>query len=141
MNTCFACFDEPFCALDGELRNARVALDIAVVRARHHFRLRTRAPEVGDFFRPFIDQQNDQFHLLVILRDRFGDVMQQSRFAGARRRDDQTALTHPERRHQIHDARRVTVGHGFEFDPLVRVDCGQLFERHAVPDTSLALHR
>ena len=122
-------FDQALGALDGELRDARVALDVAVVRAGHDFGLRAGAPEVGDFLRPFIDQQDDQFHLRMILHDRVGDVMQQRRLAGARRRDDQAALTHAERRHQIHDARGVTIGHRFEFDPLIRVDRRQLFER------------
>ena len=75
-----ACFDETFRALDRELGDARVALDIAVVRARHEFGLRTRTAEIGHFFRTFIDQENDQFHLRMILHDRVGDVMQQASF-------------------------------------------------------------
>ena len=122
-------FDQTFGALDRELRDARVALDIAVVRARHDFGLGTGAPEIGHFFRPFIDQKNDQIHLRMILRHRVGDVMQQRRLARARRRDDQTALAHAERRHQIHDARGVTIRHRLELDPLVRIDRRQFFER------------
>ena len=101
-----------------------LSFELAMISA-----LRAGAPEIGDFFRPFIDQENDQLHLRMIFHDRVGDVMQQGRLAGARRRDDQTALAHAERRHQIHDPRGVTIGHGFELDPLVRVDRRQLFER------------
>ena len=64
----------------------------------------------------------------MIFHDRIGDVLEQRRLAGARRRDDQAALAFAERRHQIHDPRRVTIGHGLELDPLVRIDRGQLFE-------------
>ncbi len=92
-----ACFDQPFRPLDGELRDAGVTLDIAVIRAGHQFRLRMRTPEISDLFRTFIDQENDHMHLFVIFRDGLGDVMQQRRFARARRRDDQPALAHAER--------------------------------------------
>ncbi len=50
----------------------------------------------------------------MILRHRIGDVMEQRRLAGARRGDDQTALAHAERGHHVHDARGVTLGHGFQ---------------------------
>ena len=117
-------FDETLGALDRELSDARVTLDIAVVRARHDFRQRTRAPKIRHFFRTFVDEENDQLHLRMILDDRVGDVMQQRRLAGAGRRDNQTALSHSERRHQIHDARRVTIRHGLELDAPVRIDRG-----------------
>ena len=83
-----------------------------------------RPAKIGHFFRALINQENDQDHLRVILGDRIGDVMQQSCLACARRRDNQTALAHSQWRHQIHDARGVTVRHRLELDPLVRVDGG-----------------
>src|SRR5438552_8573887 len=64
----------------------------------------------------------------MIFGDCLGDVMEQRCLAGARRRDNQTTLTHPERRHQIHDPRRVTIRHGLELDPLVRVDRRQFLK-------------
>ena len=88
-----------------------------------------RTPEIGDLFRAFIDKQNDHVHILVIFRDCLGDVMQQRRLAGARRGDNQTALTHAQRRHQIHDARRVTVRVRLKLNSLVRVDRRQFLER------------
>ena len=81
-------FDEPFRALDGKLRDASVAFDIAVVRARHQFGRRMRTPEIGDLLRPFIDKQNNHMHLLVIFRDCFSDVMQQCRLASPGRRNN-----------------------------------------------------
>ena len=88
-----------------------------------------RSFEISDFFRALIDQKNNQLHLRVIFCDRVGDVMEQCRFAGARRRDDQTALAHAERRHQVHDAGGVTIGHGLKFDPLVGIDRRKFLER------------
>src|SRR5205823_4237187 len=46
----------------------------------------------------------------------------------ARRRDNQTALAHSQRRHQVHDPRRVTVRHGFELDFFVRINRGQFLK-------------
>ena len=47
---------------------------------------------VGDFFRPLVDEQDDERDLGMILGDRVGDLLQEDRLAGARRRDDQPAL-------------------------------------------------
>ena len=125
----FAGFDEPFGALNGELRDARVTFDVGVVGAGHQFRLRVRTAEIGDLFGPFIDKQNNDVHVLVIFRNRLGDVMQERRLASAGRGDNQTALTHAERRHQIHDARRVPLRICLKLDPFVRVNRGKLFKR------------
>src|SRR5438552_6017314 len=64
----------------------------------------------------------------MVLCDRIGNVMQQRRLACARWRDNQTALAHAQRRHQVHDPRRVTVWHGLELDFFVRIDSGQLLK-------------
>src|SRR6266567_7735559 len=64
----------------------------------------------------------------MIFGDCLGDVMEQRRLASARRRDNQTALAHSQRRRQIHDPRRVTIRHGLELDPLVWVDRRQFLK-------------
>src|SRR5438132_14272710 len=92
-----------------------------------------RPLKVGDFFRSLIDKENDYLHVGMIFDDRLGDVMKQSRFTGPRRRDNQAALAHAERRHQIHDPRGVAVWHGLELDPLVWVDRGQFLKRTQSP--------
>ena len=88
-----------------------------------------RTTKIGHLFRAFIDQKNDQFHFRMIFRDRIGDVMQQCRLAGARRSDNQTALAHAQRRHQIHDPRGVTIRRRLQLDPFVRIDRRQFFKR------------
>ena len=123
-------FDQALGALDRELRDPRVALDIGVAGARHDLGRGTIAAKIGDFLRPLIHQKNDELHLRVILGHGVGDVMQQRGFSRARRSDDEPALAHAERRHHIHDARRITLGNGFEFDPLVGIDRGQFFKRN-----------
>ena len=52
--------------------------------------------------------------------------------AGAWRCDDESALTLPNRAHQVDHSRRVTIGHGLEPDQLVRADHGQLVEDREV---------
>ena len=83
-----------------------------------------RTAKISHLFRALIDQKNDEFHFRMILGDRICDMMQKCRFTCARRRDDQPALTHAERRHQVHDPCRVTVRHRLELDFFVRIDRG-----------------
>jgi hypothetical protein len=106
-----------------------VTFDVGVIRAGHQFGRWMRTTKVGHLFRALIDKQNDQNDLGMIFGHRLGDMMQQGGLAGARRGDNQTALPHSERRHQIHDPSRVTVRHRFELDSFVRIDRGQLFKR------------
>ena len=65
-----------------------------------------RALHVGDFLRPLVDEQHDQVALGMIGGDRVGDVLQQHRLAGARRRHDEGALALADRRDDVDDARR-----------------------------------
>jgi len=80
--------DQTLGPLDGQLGDAGVTLDIAVVRTGDNLGLRMRAFEISDFLRPLIHQENDQLHLSVVFRYRIGDVVEQGGFAGARGRDD-----------------------------------------------------
>jgi hypothetical protein len=51
-----SCFDQPFRPINGELRDAGVTLDIAVIGTGHQFCLRMRTPEISDLFGTLIDQ-------------------------------------------------------------------------------------
>jgi len=88
-----------------------------------------------------VDEQDDQVHLRMVLHDGIRDVVEQRCLAGARRRDNQTALAHAERRHQIHDPRRVAIRHRLELDLPVRIDRRQFFERTQPLILSSALRR
>ena len=93
---------------------------------------RTRALHVGDFFGTLVDQQHDQRDFGVVGGDGVGDVLQQHRLAGARRRDDQAALALADGRQQVHDAAGVVVARGFELEPLVRIERRQVVEEDLV---------
>ena len=64
----------------------------------------------------------------MIFCDGICDMVQQRCFASARWCNNQTALAHAQRRHQVHDPRRVTIRHGLELDFFVRIDGGQFFK-------------
>ena len=90
-----------------------------------------RALHVGDFFRPLVDQQDDQEDLRVVLRHRLGDALQQHRLAGARRRDDQPALAPADRRHQVHDPAESCRAR-LEDEALLRIERRQVLEEQLV---------
>ena len=133
MTTSLLVLDQALGLLDHHLGDLHVALRRLVERRRDDFAL-DRALHVGDFFRPLVDQQDDEVDLGVVGGDAVGDVLQQHRLAGARRRDDQAALPLADRDHQVHDARRQVVGRGFELDALLRVERRQVLEEHAIAD-------
>ena len=91
-----------------------------------------RTLHVGDFFGTLVDQQNDQRNFGVIGGDRIRDVLQQHRFAGAGRRDDQAALAFSDRRDEIHHAAREIVPRCFQFEAPVRIERGQVIEENLV---------
>ncbi len=105
--------DEALGLLDHHLGHLHVALRRFVEGGRDDLAAH-RALHVGDFFGPLVDEQHDQVDLGVVLGDAVGDVLQQHRLAGARRRDDQAALALADRRQQVDDAARQVVGVGLE---------------------------
>ncbi len=123
--------DEALGLFDHHLGDLHVALRRLVERRRDHLAV-DRSLHVGDFFRTLVDQQDDQVDLGVVLRHRLRDGLQQHGLAGARRRDDQSALALAERRHQVHDARRQVLGLGLELDALERIERREVFEEQLV---------
>ncbi len=123
--------DEALRLFDHHLGDLHVALRRLVEGGRDHFAL-DGSLHVGNFFRPLVDQQDDQEHLGMVRRDRLRDVLQQHRLAGPRRRDDQAALALADRRHQIHDPRREVLPGCFELQSLLRVERREVFEKQLV---------
>ena len=68
----------------------------------------------------------------MVLRDRLGDVLQQHRLAGSRRRDDEPALPFADRRPEIEHPRGQVLGGRFERDPFLRVERREIFEEQLV---------
>jgi hypothetical protein len=91
---------------------------------------RNRPLHVGDFLGPLVDEQHDQVHLGMILRDAVRDVLEQHRLAGARRRDDEAALAFADGHHQVEHAGREVVALGLEGDARLRVERRQVLEEH-----------
>jgi hypothetical protein len=63
-----------------------------------------RPLHVGHFLGPFVDQKDDQVALRVVRCDRMGDVLQQNRLTGPRRRHDQRPLAFADRTDEVDDA-------------------------------------
>src|SRR5438132_14417854 len=66
----------------------------------------------------------------MIRRDGVRDLLQQHRFAGARRRNNQAALPFSERREQVHYARADVVARGLKRQPLLRIQRRQIVKKN-----------
>ncbi len=93
---------------------------------------RTEALHVGDFFRTLVDQQNDQHDFRMVGGDGVGDRLQQHGLAGARRRDDQTALALADGGEQVHHAAGDVLADRLHLDALLRVERRQVVEEDLV---------
>ncbi len=87
------------------LGGVHMALGRFVERRADHLAMRMAA-EIRDFLRPLVDEQQDELCLGAVVGNGVGDVLQQDGLAGARRRDDQSALAEADRREHIHHAHR-----------------------------------
>ena len=120
--------DQSLGTVDGNLGDAGVAAEIAVVGAGVEFGLRDGAANLRNLFGTLVDQQDDELHLGVVFHDGIGDVLKEGGLAGAGRRHDESALALANRRHEIDDARGEALWDGLEFDALVRTNGGQFLE-------------
>src|SRR6185437_10527760 len=78
-------------------------------RARDHLAL-DGPLHLGHFLRPLVDEQHDEIDLGMVGGNGGGNVLQQHRLAGLRRRDDETALALADRRHEIDGAGGQVLG-------------------------------
>ena len=81
-----------------------------------------RTLHVGHFLRPLVDEKNDENDLGVVSRDRVRDLLEQDGLAGARRSDDQGALSLAEGRHEVEHPVRDLFGAGLHLEPLLRIE-------------------
>ena len=91
---------------------------------------------ISDFFGTFIDQQNDQIALWVVLFDRIGDILQQNGFTSPWRRHDQTTLAFTNGRHQIDDTCRAVLDRRIihlHRETFVGVEWRKVFKCNLVP--------
>ena len=126
--------DQALRLLDHHLGDLDVAHGGLVEGRAHHLALH-RAGHVGHFLGPLVDQQHDEIDLGMVLGDGVGDVLHHHRLAGARRRDDDRALTLAERRDQVDDpGGQILLGRvvELELDLLVGIKRRQIVEIDAV---------
>ena len=91
-----------------------------------------RPLEVGDLFRPLVDEHDHQVALGVVGGDRVGDRLHDHRLAGLGRRHDQAALALADRGDDVDDPADQVARLGLEAQPLTGVERGQLGELDAV---------
>ena len=127
--------DQPLGLFDHHLGDLNVP-HRGFVKGRRHNLAVHRALHVRHFFRPLVDQKHDQIAFRMIGGNRLGNVLQEHRLAGARRRDNQGALALADRRNDIDDARRQILSSrilNFELQALVGIERGQVVEMDLVP--------
>jgi hypothetical protein len=108
-----------------------------LVEGRGHHLAPHRALHVRHFFRPLVDQEDDQIAFRMVRRDRMGDVLQQYCLTGSRWGNNQTALPFAERCHEIdHTRRQILRCRDIEFhlEAFVWIERRQVVEVNLVAD-------
>ena len=120
----FGFFDDHFCDLDVS-RSLFVegGRDDLALDASHH---------VGDLFRAFVDEEDDECDLGVIFADGVCDVLEEVRLAGSGWGDDERALSFSDRREHVKYACGVIFGIVFETEAFLRIERGEVIEKDLV---------
>ena len=100
-----------------------MSLQVLVVGRGHDLGL-NRPLKISHFFGPLINEQHENMHFRVVGCAGIGDLLEDGGFAGARRRDDQSAGAFADGGHHVDDARFDQVGRGLELKFLDGVDRG-----------------
>ena len=85
-------------------------------------------PDIGNFLRTFINKKNDQMHILVILRNRFRNILEQSSFTCLRRGNDHTTLSLSDRADQIYDTHGSSSARPLHDQTFIWEDWGHIFK-------------
>jgi hypothetical protein len=75
------------------------------------------SPEIGDFFRAFIDEQTVKFDFGPALGDSLTNMLEEGRFTRPRRSNNQSSLPHSDGAYEIHEPHRQLLGAVFEPNP------------------------
>ena len=102
-------------------------LRLLVERRRKNHRLRV-ALHVRHFLWALVDEKHDEHRLGMVRGDGVCDLLQENRLADARRSHDEPALAEPDRREDVHDARRVFAGARLKHDAPGRERRKEVFE-------------
>ena len=97
-----------------------------------HIRALYRLLHVGHFLRPLVDQENNDMHFRIILKNGFGGILEQGGFSCLRRGNNHASLTLSDRADQIHDTHGRASARPLQVDSLVRENRGHILEIPAV---------
>lgn len=86
------------------------------------------AANLSDLFGSFVNKQDDQINLGVVVRDGGGEVLEQHGLTCARRGDDQSTLALANGREQVHDAGGQRLWPSVQADAFAGVDGCELLE-------------
>ena len=115
-----------------------------MVEARGRHLAQTRRLHLRDFLGPLVHEQDEDAAVRTVLRDSFGDGLQDHRLSRLRGRHDEGALTRPHGTDEVDDAVRV-VGlatafeSAFETQPAIRVLRAQAVEPSSVSQSPRGL--
>ncbi|OQA09054.1 MAG: hypothetical protein BWY66_00738 [bacterium ADurb.Bin374] len=123
--------DVPLRLFQEQLGNLYMVADMLVECRCDDFGI-DRTAHVGDFFRPFVDQQDQHQNFGMVRDDRVGELLEQDRLARFRRSDDQAALTFSDGADEIEDSHRRVEVTALEREPVRRKDRHAVLEVHAL---------
>src|SRR5271170_3829535 len=124
-------FDEALGLLDDHLGDLHVTRGGLVERGADYLAL-DRALHIGDFFGALVYEQDDQYDIRMVGSDRVGYGLQQHRLTGARRRDDEPALSAADGGEQVHDAAADVLADGLHLDALLWIERREVVEEDLV---------
>ena len=120
--------DEALRALGDELRDENVPRGRFVERAAEDVAIE-RALEIGNLLGALVHEQQDEVDIGMVAPDRLRDLIEEHGLAAAWRSDDEAALPHAERRHEIERTRaEIGMAGRLEQDATIRKQRRQFVE-------------
>ena len=105
----FLVLNQAFRLLNHHFRNLNVTRCRFVEGGSDNFTF-NQTLHLGHFFRAFVDEQNHQYAIRVVVGNALRNILQQHRFTGFRRCNNQTTLTAANWRSQVQDTCRQIFG-------------------------------
>ncbi len=113
--------DEPLGLLQNHFRHLHVPGRRLIESGTNHLSL-DGTLHIRHFLGTLVNQQDNQGDFRVIAGDGIGNALQEHRLAGARRRNDQAALTLTDGRQQVEHARRDVVLDRLQVNALLGIE-------------------
>src|SRR5256885_3819268 len=127
-----AALDQSLRFFEHHVRHLHMARRAFVERRADDFGACSARDHLRHFLRPFVDEEDDDRDLRMILGDGVGHLVQQNRLSGAWRRHDQTALAFSNRRHDVDDAHAEIAVLRLQTKALVGILWSKIVERRSI---------